>query len=96
MPDTSKKCLDVIQLRVCIIAPLTFQQVYSFHLSLQFLLVNILAIPSYLVSLRQMSRRSKRSFFHVCLEKSKAWVCGRSFAETAVSYPARVIYTCHL
>jgi len=62
--DMSRMCLDVIQLCVCIIAPLKFQQVYSFHISLQFLLVNILSIPSYLVSLRQMSRRCKLSFFH--------------------------------
>jgi hypothetical protein len=63
--DMSRRCLDVIQLRVCIIAPLKCQQVYSFHLSLQFLLVNILSIPSYLVSLRQISRRCKRCLFHV-------------------------------
>jgi hypothetical protein len=62
--DVSRKCLDVIQLRVCITAPLKFQQVCGFSLSLQFLLVNILSIPSYLVSIRQIFRRCKRSFFH--------------------------------
>jgi len=60
----SRRCMDVIELRVCIIAPLKFQQVHSFHLSLQFLLVNILSIPSYLVSLRQIPRRCKHSLFH--------------------------------
>ena len=81
--DMFRMCLNVVQLHVCIIAPLKFQQVYSFHLSLQFLLVNILSIPSYLANLRQISTHCKLSFFHVCLEKSKAWVCGRSFAGIA-------------
>ena len=87
--DMFRMCLNVVQLHVCIIAPLKFQQVYSFHLSLQFLLVNILSIPSYLANLRQISTHCKLSFFHVCLEKSKAWVCGRSFAGIAGSKTRR-------
>jgi hypothetical protein len=62
--EMSRRCLDVIQLRVCIIAPSKFQQVHSFHLSLQFLLVNILSSPSYPVSLRQISRRCMLPLFH--------------------------------